>query len=60
MGAGKEVEGAPGVGAKLGAVSGGSEGDRGSVSRWHDDVVAEKGWRRKRAAHKGVCSFYRW
>jgi hypothetical protein len=59
MGAGKEVEGAPSVGAKLGVVSGGSEGDRGSVSRRHDGVVAEKGQRRKRAAHRKVCSFYR-
>jgi hypothetical protein len=31
VGVGKEVEGAPSVGAKLGAVSSGLEGDQGSV-----------------------------
>jgi hypothetical protein len=36
-GAGKGVEGAPGVGAKLGAVSGGSKGGRGSGLWWLND-----------------------
>jgi hypothetical protein len=36
-GAGKGVEGAPGVGAVLGVVSGGSEGDRDGGSRWLND-----------------------
>jgi hypothetical protein len=33
-GAGKEVGGAPDVGAELGAVMGSSEGDRGGISWW--------------------------
>jgi hypothetical protein len=41
----KEVEGAPGVGAELGAVSGSSEGDRGGSSRWLNDGSMTALWR---------------
>jgi hypothetical protein len=64
-GASKEGEGAPGVGAELGAVSRSSEGDRSGGS-WqlndgnHGGAMAAKGWRRKKGCSRGVgCSFYR-
>jgi hypothetical protein len=65
-GADKEVEGAPGVGAELGAVSGSSEGDRGGSSRWlNDGSMTAQWWRRGRggkwAVHGRGCSSYsRW
>jgi hypothetical protein len=36
-GAGKEVRGAPGIGAELRVVTGSSEGDRGGISQWLND-----------------------
>jgi hypothetical protein len=46
-GAGKEVEGAPGVGTELAAVSGSSEGDRGGVSWQPDDGGRMAQWRQQ-------------
>jgi hypothetical protein len=56
-GAGKEVRGAPSVGAELGAVTGSSEGDHGgsmTVARWRSGSNER---RRKRAAHGEEHSF---
>jgi hypothetical protein len=58
-GTGKEVEGAPSVGAELGAVRRSSEEDRGSskmVARWHS---GSNGQRRKRVAPGEGRSFQR-
>jgi hypothetical protein len=55
--AGKEVGGAPGVGAELRAVTESSEGDRGgsmTTARWHS---GGNGQRRKRVAHGEERSF---
>jgi hypothetical protein len=44
-GVGKEVEGAPSIGAELGAVSSGLEGDQGGVSWQLNDTGMMAQWR---------------
>jgi hypothetical protein len=44
---------APGVGAKLGVVTGSSEGDRGGVSRWLNDGSTTMQWWQRVEEEKG-------
>jgi hypothetical protein len=52
-GTGKEVWGAPGVGAELGVVTGSSEGDRGIISRWLNDGGTMAQWQQQAKEEKG-------